>query len=77
MVGAGLVGLIDDIINIRGDGTGIAGLRSKIKLLLISGVALIGGWWFYAKLGVDSFHLPGSGPMIAIGWLIIPFLYLW
>jgi phospho-N-acetylmuramoyl-pentapeptide-transferase len=71
MVGAGVVGLIDDIINIRGDGTGIAGLRSKIKFLLISGVALVGGWWFYAKLGIDSFHLPGDGPMM-IGWLIIP-----
>jgi phospho-N-acetylmuramoyl-pentapeptide-transferase len=71
MVGAGLVGLLDDVINIKGDGTGIAGLRSKIKLLLISGVALVGGWWFYAKIGIDSFHLPGNGAVF-IGWLIIP-----
>lgn len=71
MVGAGVVGLIDDFINIRGDGTGVAGLRSKIKLLLISGVALVGGWWFFAKIGIDSFHVPGIGSL-AIGWLIIP-----
>lgn len=71
MVGAGLVGLLDDFINIRGNGNGIAGLRSKIKFLLISGVALLGGWWFWAKIGIDSFHLPGSGA-ITIGWWIIP-----
>jgi phospho-N-acetylmuramoyl-pentapeptide-transferase len=71
MVGAGLVGLIDDVINLKSDGTGIAGLRSKIKLLLISAVALVGGLWFYAKNGIDSFHLPGGGAIV-IGWLIVP-----
>jgi len=71
MVGAGLVGLLDDIINLKSNGRGIAGLRSKIKMLLISGVALVGGWWFFAKNGIDSFYLPGVGS-IDIGWLIIP-----
>jgi phospho-N-acetylmuramoyl-pentapeptide-transferase len=71
MVGAGLVGLLDDIINLKSNGKGIAGLRSKIKMLLISGVALVGGWWFFAKNGIDSFHLPGNGE-IMIGWLIVP-----
>ena len=41
--GAGLVGLLDDIINIRGSGHGVAGLPSKLKLLLITLIALIGG----------------------------------
>src|SRR3990167_9541358 len=39
-VGAGAVGLIDDIINIRGEGLGVAGLPSKFKLLLITLIAL-------------------------------------
>lgn len=75
MVGAGTVGLIDDYINIRGDGTGVAGLRSKLKLLLIMGVATIGGIWFYAKNGIDSFHVPVVGA-VTIGWLIVPLFVL-
>ncbi|MES2971933.1 MAG: phospho-N-acetylmuramoyl-pentapeptide-transferase [Patescibacteria group bacterium] len=57
MVGSGMIGLFDDWMNIRGDGKGIAGMRAKIKFSLQSIVALAGGWWFYAKLGVDSVNL--------------------
>lgn len=57
MVGAGFVGLIDDIMNLRSHG-GIAGMRAQVKFLLYSAVALIGGWWFYAKLDVTSIYLP-------------------
>lgn len=74
-VGAGGVGLIDDLINIRGAGQGVAGLPSKLKFLLITLIALIGGWFFYAKLDVTSFHLPLVGP-IEIGWAIIPLFVL-
>lgn len=74
-VGAGFIGLIDDIINIRGDGTGVAGLPSKIKLLLITMVALVGGWFFYFKLDVNSINVPGYGDL-AIGWLVIPLFVL-
>lgn len=70
-IGAGAVGMIDDIINIRGTGVGVAGLPSKLKLLLITFVAGIGGWFFFAKLDVTSIHLPFYGDL-AIGWLIIP-----
>ncbi len=41
-VGAGLVGIVDDIINIRGNGLGVAGLPSKLKLLLTTIIALVG-----------------------------------
>lgn len=70
--GAALVGLIDDIINLRGTGKGVAGLPSKIKLLLISLVALIGGWFFYFKLDVSSVFIPIFGFEWSVGWLIIP-----
>lgn len=70
-LGAGAVGLIDDIINIRGSGIGVAGLPSKLKLLLTTLVAGIGGWFFFAKLDVTSIHIPFYGDL-AIGWLIIP-----
>lgn len=70
--GAALVGLIDDIINIRGTGAGVAGLPSKIKLLLTTLVALVGGWFFYYKLDVSSIHIPIVGTQLEIGWLIVP-----
>jgi len=76
LVGGGAVGLIDDIINLRGTGGGIAGLRSKIKLLLTTLVALIGGLYFYYKLDVSSMHIPGMANPWQLGWLIIPVFVL-
>lgn len=70
--GAAAVGLLDDIINIRGTGAGVAGLPSKMKLLLTTLVALIGGWFFYFKLDVSSIHIPLVGSQWEIGWWIIP-----
>ena len=75
MVGAGLIGLFDDIINIRGVGGGIAGMRAKVKALLLIAVALVGGWWFYNKLGVNTIHVPFFDTW-HIGWLIIPLFVL-
>jgi phospho-N-acetylmuramoyl-pentapeptide-transferase len=74
--GAAMVGLIDDIINIRGDGSGVAGLPSKVKLLLIILVALAGGLFFYNKLGVTSIHVPLVHGAWHLGWLIIPLFVL-
>lgn len=74
--GAGLVGLLDDFINIRGSGLGVAGLPSKIKLFLITIIAMVGGWWFYAKLDVSSIHIPLFEMPLQVGWLIIPIFVL-
>jgi phospho-N-acetylmuramoyl-pentapeptide-transferase len=74
--GAGLVGFADDIFNIRSNGQGKAGLPSKMKLLLTTLVALIGGWFFYSKLGVSAIHWPGIHSSLHIGWLIVPLFVL-
>ncbi|MDQ5971913.1 MAG: phospho-N-acetylmuramoyl-pentapeptide-transferase [Patescibacteria group bacterium] len=73
-LGAGFVGLIDDIINVRGSGLGVAGLPSKLKLLLITLIALVGGLFFHYKLDVSSMHIPGGE--LHLGWLIIPLFVL-
>lgn len=70
-VGAGAIGLVDDVINIRGTGKGVAGLPSKLKLLLTTLVAAIGGWFFFFKLDVTAIHIPVLGDW-NVGWLIIP-----
>jgi phospho-N-acetylmuramoyl-pentapeptide-transferase len=75
MAGAGAIGLFDDFINIRGVGGGIAGMRAKVKSLLLILIALIGGWWFYSKLGIHDVHIPFFHAW-HLGWLIIPLFVL-
>jgi phospho-N-acetylmuramoyl-pentapeptide-transferase len=75
-VGAGLIGLVDDIFNVRSNGQGKAGMPTKIKLLLTILVALIGGWFFYNKLDVSTVHLLGVHSSWHIGWLIVPLFVL-
>jgi phospho-N-acetylmuramoyl-pentapeptide-transferase len=75
MVGAGAIGLIDDVINIRGVGGNIAGMRTKLKTLMLLSVALIGGLWFYSKLGVHGVHIPFF-ETLELGWLIVPLFIL-
>lgn len=74
MVGAGLVGLLDDYMNIRSGGGGIAGMRAKLKFALYSAVALGGGWWFFDKLDVTTLYLPIVHD-VHVGWLIIPIFW--
>lgn len=71
LVGGAIVGLLDDMINLRGSGKGVAGLRSSIKFIMISAIGLFLGWYFFEKLGVDIIHIPFLGDW-ALGWMIIP-----
>ncbi len=75
MVGAGAIGLIDDVINIKSLGAGIAGMRAKMKTLLLVTISIIGGWWFYAKLDVTTIQVPFWGTW-HLGWLVIPLFVL-
>ncbi|MGB4759168.1 MAG: phospho-N-acetylmuramoyl-pentapeptide-transferase [Candidatus Saccharimonadales bacterium] len=75
-LGAALVGLVDDIINIRGSGLGVAGLPSKVKLFLITAVATVGGLYFYTKLDFASVNVPFMADPLQIGWLIVPLFVL-
>lgn len=71
LVGGAAVGLLDDLINIRGSGRGVAGLRSNIKFALISAIGLALGWFFFVKLGLDTVHVPFLGDW-TLGWIIVP-----
>jgi phospho-N-acetylmuramoyl-pentapeptide-transferase len=77
LIGAGLIGLADDAMNIRSSGKGVAGMSAKVKFALYSLVVLAGGWWFYSKLGVTTVHLPWANNwhvgifIIVIFWLVV------
>jgi phospho-N-acetylmuramoyl-pentapeptide-transferase len=76
MIGAGLIGLVDDVMNIRGTSK-IAGMTAAVKFGLYSLVAIGAGWWFYEKLGVHSIYLPGVSELqlgvgvVALFWFVV------
>jgi phospho-N-acetylmuramoyl-pentapeptide-transferase len=71
LVGGACIGLLDDIINVRGNGAGVAGLRSSIKFMLIIVMGLLLGWFFFAKIGATAINIPFFGDLV-IGWAIVP-----
>ena len=60
-LGGAFVGLIDDLINVFGDGHGAAGLRAPVKFAMITAVGVVLGWFFAVKLGWSSIHVPFIG----------------
>ena len=75
LLGGGAVGLLDDIINLRGLGGAVKGLRAPIKFLLITLVGAALGWYFFYKLGYHDIHVPFYG-QFELGWAVIPIFVL-
>ncbi len=71
IVGA-LVGLLDDILEVTKSS---GGLSLRYRLVLVALLAGFSGWWFYAKLGVDSVGVPFVGAL-PLGAFFIPFFIL-
>ena len=62
LISASLIGLVDDFFVTRNKGTFVGGgLSLSKRLILVSFLALIGGAWFYFKLGMTSVHIPFDG----------------
>ena len=69
-LGGSFVGLIDDLINVFGDGHGAAGLRAPVKFAMITAVGLLLGWFFSVKLGWNAIHVPFIGVWELPWWLM-------
>jgi phospho-N-acetylmuramoyl-pentapeptide-transferase len=74
LIGGGIVGLIDDFINVKGKAES-RGLRAPIKFALITAVAAASSLFFYYKLGYHTIQIPFTGDL-TLGWLIIPLFIL-
>lgn len=75
LVAAALIGLTDDILQVKGKGKYIAGgLDFWKRVGLVSLIGLIGGLWFYFKLGADSLHIPGNGELFVGPFYILIFI---
>ncbi len=71
LAASALVGLVDDLFNVRKIGPNGGGLRMRHRLALYTLIAAIGAWWFYVKLEWDTIHVPFVGNF-SIGWWYIP-----
>jgi phospho-N-acetylmuramoyl-pentapeptide-transferase len=60
-----LLGAIDDILEITNNTkiTRDSNWYTKLKLMMVSFCALVVGFWFYQKLGMDSIHIPFGGEL--------------
>ncbi len=73
MLGGALVGLLDDMMLVFGKGGYKGGgLTFTRRVALITIIAALGAYWFYAKLGMSEVFIPTIGA-VDIGWLFVPF----
>lgn len=75
LVAASILGLVDDILQVLENKKYGGGLSFKKKLLIVILIGLIGGIWFYQKLGWDIITIPLIGHF-DIGWLYVPLFVL-
>ena len=71
LVGA-VWGFVDDLLII---GPGGEGLPLPLRLLVVFGLSVVIGLWFWLKLDVTSVAIPFGAPL-EIGWLIVPLFVL-
>ncbi|MFA5997099.1 MAG: hypothetical protein WC791_01265 [Candidatus Paceibacterota bacterium] len=75
LIAGGLFGLIDDYLVCRESGTYIGGgLSLRARLVFVFTLASVGAWWFYAKLGMGSVHVPFIGDATLGLWFIPLFI---
>jgi phospho-N-acetylmuramoyl-pentapeptide-transferase len=72
---ASLIGLADDLLQIKGGGNFSDGISRKYRILVVLGIAIVGAWWFSVKLGISGLYVPFVGE-IDIGLLFIPFFII-
>lgn len=75
LVASAIIGLIDDIFNVKRKGSSGGGLNIFHRLLIYTVIAAFGAYWFYYKLDWDIIHIPFGGNF-EIGWWYIPIFIL-
>ncbi len=72
-----VLGLWDDLMQIYGKGKCARDDKSwrYWKIIIITFISLLIGYWFYFKLGINSIHIPFDGDLY-LGFLIIPFFII-
>ncbi len=77
LVAAGILGLFDDVMSVRGWGKNKGGgMRFLMRFWWLFMIAGLGAWWFYYKLGWDQLHIPASGDFFIGIWYIPLFIFV-
>lgn len=78
LVAGSIAGLLDDVLTVYGGGKYIGGgLSFWRRMAIVAAIGLVGGLWFYFKLGYSTIHIPlffnfPAGIDIYIGFFYIP-----
>ena len=75
LVAVGILGLVDDYININSENGGIAGIKSRVKMTWLLILSLAGGIWFHFNLGKEFLAIPFLGNF-NMGLLYVPLFML-
>ncbi|MFQ5541043.1 MAG: hypothetical protein ACE5F4_02255 [Candidatus Paceibacteria bacterium] len=70
-----LIGLSDDLLEIRATAGLSKGLSLRVRLAAVGALALVAGWWFWSKLGITAIGIPFAAPL-EIGWFFVPLFVL-
>ncbi|USN53923.1 MAG: phospho-N-acetylmuramoyl-pentapeptide-transferase [Candidatus Nomurabacteria bacterium] len=73
LIATALVGLLDDYYNVRKMGANGGGLRVRHKLIIYTAIAIVGAWWFVAKLDWTTMYVPFLGNY-DLGWWFAPII---
>lgn len=75
MVSSALLGLVDDILQVKGRGKYTAGgLTFWQRFFVVALIGLVGGWWFYFKLDFKTIHIPANGDVFVGPFYILLFI---
>lgn len=77
LVSAGILGLFDDWMSIKGIGKNKGGgMRFLARFGWLILISVLGAWWFYYKLGWDVLHVPAVGDFSIGLWYIPLFIFV-
>jgi len=76
LIASALVGFGDDLMGIFKIGPNGGGLKVRHRILIYTGIAIFGAWWFFWKLGWDLIHIPFVGDFNVGFWYILIFVFV-
>lgn len=74
LVAVGILGAVDDLLNIYGSKN--KGMRTRHKMIWLLLIVGFGAWWFFSKLGWNEINIPFFGDFAIGWWYILLFMFI-